>query len=67
VDLHYIYKIFIECSADKYDISTGMETLDVGFFAQGDLPELSTPRTTVGQIDMMYEYRHGKASWPRVD
>jgi len=67
VDLHYIYKIFIECKADNYEISSGMETLDVGFFSQDALPELSTPRTTVGQVDMMYDFHYGRVSWPLVD
>ncbi|MEN8204332.1 MAG: NUDIX hydrolase N-terminal domain-containing protein, partial [Bacteroidota bacterium] len=33
-DLFYTYKIFMECKAENYKISTGMETLDVGFFPQ---------------------------------
>jgi len=66
-DLHYTYKIFIECSAEDYTISTGMETLDVGFFKQDELPELSTPRNTRGQIDMMFDYYYGKEHWPLLD
>ena len=66
-DLFYAYKIFLECEAESYDISTGMETLDVGFFAQDNLPELSTPRNTRGQIDTMFDFHRGKISWPLVD
>ena len=66
-DLFYAYKIFLECEAGSYDISTGMETLDVGFFAQDSLPELSTPRNTRGQIDMMFDFHQGKIHWPLVD
>jgi ADP-ribose pyrophosphatase YjhB (NUDIX family) len=66
-DLHYTYKIFIECSAEDYTISTGMETLDVGFFKQDELPELSTPCNTKGQIDLMFDYHYERLHWPRVD
>lgn len=66
-DLHYIYKIFIECTAEDYSISTGMETLDVGFFKQDQLPALSTPRNTKGQIDKMFDFHYGRLHWPLVD
>jgi len=66
-DLHYTYKIFIECTAEDYSISTGMETLDVGFFNQDQLPELSTPRNTKGQIDKMFDFHYGRLHWPLVD
>jgi ADP-ribose pyrophosphatase YjhB (NUDIX family) len=66
-DLHYTYKIFIECSAEDYTISTGMETLDVGFFKQDELPELSTPRNTKGQIDRMFDFYYGREHWPLLD
>lgn len=66
-DLHYTYKIFIECSAEDYAITTGMETLDVGFFKQDELPDLSTPRNTKEQIDMMFEFHYKRLHWPLVD
>lgn len=66
-DLHYTYKIFIECTAEDYSISTGMETLDVGFFKQDQLPELSTPRNTRGQIDKMFDFHYGRIHWPLID
>lgn len=66
-DLFYTYKIFLECIAESYDISTGMETLDVGFFKQEAYPELSTPRNTAYQIDKMFEFHHKRLHWPIVD
>ncbi len=66
-DLYYIYKIFIECKAEDYSISTGMETLDVGFFKQDEIPELSTPRNTKDQIDTMFDFHHGRIKWPVID
>ena len=66
-DLYYAYKIFLECEAENYEIKTGMETLDVGFFAQNAMPELSTPRNTAGQIDRMFDFHYNKLTWPIID
>lgn len=53
-DLYCIYKTFIECKAETFNISSVMETLDVGFFSQDELPELSAPRNTSGQLSFSY-------------
>ena len=66
-DLFYAYKIFLECEAENYEISTGMETLDVGFFKQNELPELSTPRNTAGQIHKMFDFHFKRLQWPVID
>jgi len=66
-DLFYSYKIFLECEAENYEINTGMETLDVGFFRQDNLPELSTPRNTAGQINKMFDFHFNKIPWPIID
>ena len=66
-DLFYAYKIFLECEAENYEISTGMETLDVGFFKQDELPELSTPRNTAGQIHKMFDFHFKRLQWPIID
>lgn len=66
-DLYYSYKIFLECDAENYEIKTGMETMDVGFFAQDAMPELSTPRNTMGQINRMFDFRFNKLHWPLID
>ena len=66
-DLFYAYKIFLECEADNYEIRTGMETLDVGFFARDAMPELSTPRNTAGQIETMFDFHHHRLQWPVID
>jgi ADP-ribose pyrophosphatase YjhB (NUDIX family) len=66
-DLFYSYKIFLECEAENYEITTGMETLDVGFFGQDNLPELSTPRNTAGQIHKMFDFRFKRLQWPVID
>jgi ADP-ribose pyrophosphatase YjhB (NUDIX family) len=66
-DLFYSYKIFMECEAGSYDINTGMETLDVGFFGINEIPELSTPRNTAAQIRMMFDFHFNKILWPVID
>ncbi len=66
-DLFYAYKIFLECAAENYEITTGMETLDVGFFKQDELPELSTPRNTAGQIHKMFDFHYKRLEWPIID
>ena len=66
-DLFYAYKIFLECRAESYEITTGMETLDVGFFAQDNLPELSTPRNTAAQIHKMFDFHFNRIQWPIID
>lgn len=66
-DLYYAYKIFLECKAESYEIKTGMETLDVAFFAQDAMPELSTPRNTAGQIHKMFDFHFDKLQWPLID
>jgi ADP-ribose pyrophosphatase YjhB (NUDIX family) len=66
-DLFYAYKIFLECEAENYELKTGMETLDVGFFGRDALPELSTPRNTAGQIDRMFDFHDNKLAWPLID
>jgi ADP-ribose pyrophosphatase YjhB (NUDIX family) len=66
-DLFYSYKIFLECEAEDHEITTGMETLDVGFFSQERLPELSTPRNTRDQIDAMFDFHYNRIHWPVVD
>jgi ADP-ribose pyrophosphatase YjhB (NUDIX family) len=66
-DLFYAYKIFLECEAENYEITTGMETLDVGFFKQEELPELSTPRNTAGQIHKMFDFHFKRLQWPVID
>ncbi len=52
----YVYKLFILCKIVQGNIQTGIETLDVGFFARNDIPDLSVDRNIPSQIDLMFEY-----------
>ena len=56
----YVYKIFMLCEKLTDTISTGSETLDVKWFDESDLPELSTPRNTENQIKMMFQFHRGE-------
>jgi len=66
-DLFYSYKIFMDCEAEDFRITTGMETLDAGFFHQDRLPELSTPRNTAFQIHRMFDFHYNRIHWPLID
>jgi hypothetical protein len=52
----HVYKVFILCKQTGGVISTGSETLDVGYFSLDNLPELSETRITKNQIEMLFEF-----------
>ena len=60
----YVYKIFLLCEKLNDHISTGSETNDVSWFAENELPELSTPRNNLEIIQMMFEYYRGERTEP---
>lgn len=59
-EFEYVYKLFILCEPDGYDISAGHETLNVGWFGENELPALSEPRNLISQIRMMFSYLRGE-------
>lgn len=56
----YVYKLFILCDPVGTQISTGSETLNVGWFGENEIPELSLPRNLKSHIAMMFEYFRGE-------
>jgi ADP-ribose pyrophosphatase YjhB (NUDIX family) len=52
----HVYKMFISCQIVGGEAKEGMETLQVGFFAEDELPELSLERNTLAQVKRMFEY-----------
>ena len=56
----YVYKIFLLCRKLDDNIAVGSETSDVGWFDENNLPELSTPRNTIDQIKLMFQYHRGE-------
>ncbi|GIP21657.1 NUDIX hydrolase [Paenibacillus sp. J22TS3] len=47
---YHVYKIFILCEAVSGEAAPGIETSEVGYFAEDQLPELSLERNTPEQI-----------------
>jgi ADP-ribose pyrophosphatase YjhB (NUDIX family) len=54
--LDYVYKIFIQCHITGGEPAIAFDILDVKFFAQDAIPELSTDRVLPSHIDLMFEY-----------
>jgi ADP-ribose pyrophosphatase YjhB (NUDIX family) len=52
----HVYKFFIQCRIIGGQAAGGVETTEVGFFAEDALPELSAERNTPSQIHKMFEY-----------
>lgn len=63
----YVYKIFLLCRKLNDNISVGTETSDVGWFDENDLPVLSTPRNTIDQVKMMFQFQKGEKTEPVFD
>lgn len=53
---YHIYKLFIQCQIVGGEALGGLETSEVGFFEEHDLPELSAERNTEAQIRTMFEF-----------
>ncbi|WCR30111.1 NUDIX hydrolase [Paenibacillus thiaminolyticus] len=53
---HHVYKIFIQCRLSGGTASSGIETEDVRFFPEDDLPALSVQRNTAAQLHMLFQY-----------
>ena len=51
---YHVYKIFFLCKITGGEIQKGMETLNVQYFNQENLPELSLSRNTLSQINKMF-------------
>ncbi|MDP4224546.1 MAG: NUDIX hydrolase [Bacteroidota bacterium] len=52
-----IYKIIVECELVELSFMKNTETLEAGFFPIDDLPQLSTERNTIDQIELCFEAR----------
>ena len=53
----HVYKLFFLCTLEGGEATTSYETLEVGFFPEHALPELSEARILAHQIHRMFEHR----------
>ncbi|MDR6552661.1 NUDIX hydrolase N-terminal domain-containing protein [Paenibacillus qinlingensis] len=53
---YHIYKMFILCRITGGKALGGVETSEVQFFGEHELPELSAERNTVAQVKSMFDY-----------
>lgn len=56
---HYVYKLFFLCDLIGGTPSNNVETEEVGFFGEQEIPQLSLTRVMPSQITRLFEhYRH---------
>ena len=55
-DAYHYYKIFILCEIIGGEATIGIETSNIQFFAEHNLPQLSTNRNTESQINTLFEF-----------
>ncbi|MBP1970442.1 ADP-ribose pyrophosphatase YjhB (NUDIX family) [Virgibacillus natechei] len=63
---HY-YKLFIHCEIIGGHASNGVETKDVEFFSESNLPILSTGRNTEAQIQMLFDFLRNPGEDTMID
>ncbi|MCA0992314.1 NUDIX hydrolase [Pseudalkalibacillus hwajinpoensis] len=64
---YHIYKVMIACDLIGGSAAESNETSDCGFFAQHELPPLSTGRITESQIEMLFALHNDPAHGPVFD
>lgn len=57
----HIYKLFILCEIIGGEAAPSIETAEVAFFAEAQMPELSITRVTPGQVHRMFEHHRNPA------
>lgn len=53
---HYIYKLFFQCELVSGSPSPSIETEEVGFFREDEIPQLSLGRVTPTQITRLFQH-----------
>ncbi|MDN4070348.1 NUDIX hydrolase [Paenibacillus vini] len=54
----HVYKMFILCEVTGGEAQAGLETLQVGYFGEDELPPLSAERVTLKQIQWLFQTRN---------
>ena len=52
----YVYKVFIQCEILSGDKSIAFDMLDVRFFDQNAIPELSEHRVLPSQVELLFDF-----------
>ncbi|AST91331.1 MULTISPECIES: NUDIX hydrolase [Sutcliffiella] len=55
---YHVYKMFIQCEIIGGHAQSGLETSEVGFFDENELPKLSVARNTKSQIQLAFKHLH---------
>lgn len=58
---YYVYKLFIQCAIIGGEATKGMETSEVDFFPEDDLPLLSLGRNTETQLKWAFKHLRNSA------
>ncbi|SNZ14717.1 ADP-ribose pyrophosphatase YjhB, NUDIX family [Terribacillus aidingensis] len=58
--LFHYYKVFLQCEIVGGGAQEGVETSEIGFFGESELPPLSLKRNTNAQIQMLFSFLHNK-------
>lgn len=67
-DARDFYKMFFLCDRiGTLQFEPGVETTEVAFFAQDELPSLSPGRTVIGDIELAFSFNAGLLSTAVVD
>jgi len=59
--LFHVYKMFFLCDLISGAAATSIETDEVSFFSEDNIPALSTPRVTEQQIHMLFRHHRNSA------
>ena len=61
--VHHVYKLFFQCELVSGSPSASIETDEVAFFGENEIPELSLGRVVPAQLTRIFQhYRH--PDWP---
>ncbi len=63
----HVYKMFFLCHITGGNLEPGMETSEVAFFSQDELPDLSAERNTLEQIHLLFENGQNPEAPTRFD
>lgn len=55
---YHVYKMFIQCEIIGGQAQSGIETSEVAFFDENELPKLSVARNTKSQIQLAFKHLH---------